>query len=212
MLFLHLFLRSPIESVTRSKKTILLVLVAAVIVAVVTGLLVYFLAIKPAEDAANCNQKPAAIVANGVECSRIGMDVLERGGSAADAAVATMFCEGVTCPQSTGLGGGFVMTIYTKESRKVETLIARERAPGAASENMYQGMPENASQVGGLSIAVPGELAGLEALHKKYGKMEWKDLLQPTIKLCEEGHVMSNYLYNILASRTQTILANPSLK
>lgn len=181
---------------------------AAILVATITAVLVYFLAIKETET----KSYPSAIVTNGMECSKIGMDVLKREGSAADAAIAVMMCEGVTCPQSTGLGGGFVMTIYTKETRKVDTLIARERAPAAATETMFNGMPEEASQVGGLSIAVPGELAGLWELHQKYGVLDWADLIEPTIKLCEEGHVMSSYLYNILSSRTQRILDNPSLK
>lgn len=140
------------------------------------------------------------------------MDILAQEGSAADAAVAVMMCEGITCPQSTGLGGGFIMTIYTKETRKVETLIARERAPAAATETMFNGLDEKASQVGGLSIAVPGELAGLWELHQKYGVLKWAELMEPIIKLCEDGHVMSRYLYGILASRTQTILNNPGLK
>lgn len=156
--------------------------------------------------------KAGAIVTNGIECSQIGMDILKKGGSAADAAVAAMFCEGVTCPQSTGLGGGFVMTIYSKETRKVETLVAREKAPAAANETMYNGLPEKASQVGGLSIAVPGELAGLWEIHQKYGVLKWEELIEPTIKLCEEGHVMSRYLYGIIESRTETILNNPGLK
>lgn len=173
-----------------------------------TGLLVYFLVVKDSDS----SPKAAAIVTNGLECSKIGMDILKQDGSAADAAIAIMLCEGVTCPQSTGLGGGFVMTIYTKDTRKVETLIARERAPAAANETMFNGMPEEASQEGGLSIAVPGELAGLWELHQKYGALKWADLVAPTIKLCEEGHVMSKYLHTIIASRTEKILNNPGLK
>lgn len=63
--------------------------------------------------------------------------MLKDGGSVADAAIAALLCEGITCPQSTGLGGGFVMTIYHKETNKVETLIARDVAPLAATEDMY---------------------------------------------------------------------------
>lgn len=184
-----------------------MVTAAAIIVLVATGLLVFFLV--PSSDP---QLRPAAVVTNGLECSKIGMDILSQDGSAADAAIAVMLCEGVTCPQSTGLGGGFVMTIYTKESRKVESLIARERAPAAANETMFNGLPEEASQVGGLSIAVPGELSGLWALHERYGVMKWADLVEPTIKLCEEGHIMSSYLYSILSSRTERIMSNPSLK
>lgn len=55
----------------------------------------------------------------------------------ADAAITALLCEGVTCPQSTGLGGGFVMTIFTKQTNKVETLIARDVAPLMATEDMF---------------------------------------------------------------------------
>lgn len=61
------------------------------------------------------------------------------GGSAVDAAIASLFCEGVAMPQSCGIGGGFVMVIYNKRNQTVETLIARETAPMAAKEDMFGG-------------------------------------------------------------------------
>lgn len=63
--------------------------------------------------------------------------ILKQGGSAADSAIATLFCEGITCPQSMGLGGGFLMVIYNREKRKAEFLNARETAPSAATRDMY---------------------------------------------------------------------------
>lgn len=65
--------------------------------------------------------------------------ILLKGGSAVDAAVAALFCEGVAMPQSTGLGGGFFMTIYKKSTNIIRTLNAREVAPLAATEDMYGG-------------------------------------------------------------------------
>lgn len=82
--------------------------------------------------------------------------MLDAGGSVADAAIAGLLCEGVASPQSTGLGGGFVMTIYSKQTNHVETLIARDVAPLAATEDMF----ENATVTGGRAISVPGELKG----------------------------------------------------
>lgn len=79
----------------------------------------------------------AAIVANGAECAAIGRKIFEKNGSVADAAIAVQLCEGVTCPQSMGLGGGFLMTIYIRETGTVETINARERAPSRAFEEMY---------------------------------------------------------------------------
>jgi gamma-glutamyltranspeptidase / glutathione hydrolase / leukotriene-C4 hydrolase len=66
-------------------------------------------------------------------------DVLMEGGNAVDGAIATLFCDGVACPQSMGLGGGFVMTIYNKPTGEVHTINAREHAPGAAFEDMFDG-------------------------------------------------------------------------
>jgi gamma-glutamyltranspeptidase/glutathione hydrolase/leukotriene-C4 hydrolase len=69
-----------------------------------------------------------------------------------DAAIAVLFCEGVSCIQSMGLGGGFFMTVYDKESGKVTTLNARETAPAAAYEDMYHGDAELAYSGNILSI------------------------------------------------------------
>ena len=132
---------------------------------------------------------------------------MKDGGSAADAAVAALLCEGVTCPQSAGLGGGFVMTIYIKEANKVETLVARVVAPLAATEDMFV----NSTVTGGKAVAVPGELKGYHELHKKYGKLPWSQLFEPTIELCRKGHVVSPYLANILRKNKAKVEASPTL-
>lgn len=134
----------------------------------------------------------------------LSSDVLRDGGSAADAAIAALICEGVTCPQSTGLGGGFVLTIFTKATGKVETLIARDVAPLAATRDMFG----NATTVsGGKSITVPTELKGYWELHKKYGKLPWARLFKPTIDLCRNGHVVSGYLERILKRKEDVVIA-----
>lgn len=133
---------------------------------------------------------------------------MKDGGSAADAAIAALVCEGVTCPQSTGLGGGFVLTIYTKATGKAETLIARDVAPLAATEDMFG----NATTVsGGKSITVPTELKGYWELHKKYGKLPWARLFKPTIELCRKGHVVSDYLHRILQRKEKEVMSSVGL-
>lgn len=132
---------------------------------------------------------------------------MKDGGSVADAAIAALLCEGVTCPQSTGLGGGFVMTIYIKETNKVETLIARDVAPLAATEDMFV----NSTVTGGKAVAVPGELMGYWELHQKYGKLNWSSLFDPTIELCRKGHVVSPYLANILKRNKKIVVGSPTL-
>lgn len=107
-----------------------------------------------------------------------------------------------------GLGGGFLMTIYIKDQGKIESLIARETAPAAATEDMFV----NDKVEGGKAIAVPGELRGYWKLHQKYGKLEWSKLIQPTIELCRHGHVVTQYLGNILTKREDLIQNNPSLR
>lgn len=134
-------------------------------------------------------------------------DILKSGGSAADAAISALLCEGVASPQSTGLGGGFVMTIYLKEANKVETLIARDVAPLAATEGMFV----NSTVSGGKAVAVPGELKGYWELHQKYGKLKWSQLFDPVIELCRKGHTVSPYLAGILKTRKNTVLKSPTL-
>lgn len=132
-----------------------------------------------------------------------------RNGSVADAAIATLFCEGVTCAQCMGLGGGFLMTIYTKSRGIVETLNARETAPAASHKYMFG----NETQVTGpKSIAVPGELRGYWELHQRYGRLPWHTLVKPTIDLCRKGHIVSDYMASALLKREAIILASPSLK
>lgn len=126
----------------------------------------------------------------------------------ADAAITALLCEGVTCPQSTGIGGGFVMTIFTAATGKVETLNAREIAPGQATQDMFMNVT---SIEGGKTIAVPGEIKGYWELHKKYGKLEWSQLFKPVIALCRRGHEVSEYLAKIMWRFKPVILNSPSL-
>ena len=121
-------------------------------------------------------------------CAEVGAEILEEGGTAVDSAVATLLCNGAVHPLYSGLGGGFVMTIYSRDSSQSEVLLARERAPLAASEDMFRASPGLATK-GPLAVAVPGEVAGYWAARRKYGNKEisWQRILQPTIDLCRTG-------------------------
>ncbi|SPP77918.1 blast:Gamma-glutamyltranspeptidase 1 [Drosophila guanche] len=134
--------------------------------------------------------------------------MLEDGGSAVDAAIATLLCEGLLLPHSMGIGGGFVATIYTRSTRRVETVIARESAPAAAHKEMYLGQT---SVTGAMAGAVPGEILGYWEMHRKYGRLPWKTLFQPSIKLAREGHVVSRYLASAIRSKLSEIQNEPSL-
>lgn len=195
------------------KRKLLLISGCAAIVVVATTLGLYF-GLKDRKNEVS-DEAPiltgAAVTSNGVECAEIGTNILRLNGSAVDAAIAVLFCEGVTCPQSAGIGGGFFATIYDRSTGTVQTLDARETAPAAATKNMFVNNG-NAAVEGGLAVAVPGEIKGYWVMHQKYGKLDWKTLIQPTINLCREGHLVSGYLDRIIKPRQAKILSIPSLR
>lgn len=191
-----------------NKKVLLLsVLGCAVIAAIVVGI-VYGIVLNKKEVP---KLGKGAIVSNGFECPAIGAMIHEKGGSTADVAIATLLCEGITCPQSGGLGGGFLLTLYIKEKGTIETLDAREMAPKLATKHMFDN-DLKASLEGGLAVAVPGELKGMWELHQKYGKLPWKDLFEPNIELCRKGHLVNGYFGESLQNREAQLMAEPSLR
>lgn len=121
---------------------------------------------------------------NGV-CSQIGIQLLKEGGNAADALVGTVFCVGVIGMQHSGLGGGGFMLVRSSNG-SYEFIDFRETAPAAAFQDMYVNNTA-ASLYGGLASGVPGELRGLEHLHKNYGKLSWEHVMQPAIKVARYG-------------------------
>eukprot|EP00731_Ephydatia_muelleri_P037474 Em0481g1a len=126
----------------------------------------------------------AAVATDAAMCSQVGVDILKKGGSAVDAAVASMFCVGVVNLHSTGVGGGGFMVYYNATSRKSTFIDFREVAPLYATENMYL---NNSSTKGGLAIAVPGMVRGLETAWKMFGRLKWADLVQPSIDIARNG-------------------------
>uniref|UniRef100_A0AAG5DIH7 Gamma-glutamyltransferase n=2 Tax=Anopheles atroparvus TaxID=41427 RepID=A0AAG5DIH7_ANOAO len=166
----------------------------------------------PSEASTAPTQRSGAVVANGAECAEIGARILRLNGSAADAAIATLFCEGVTCPQSMGLGGGFLLTIYDHQNQTMETLNARETAPAASGRDMLSAAKERGDDTRGLTVAVPGELKGYWELHQRYGKLEWAMLVQPTVELCERGHLVTPYLSRILNRVERQLYVEPSMR
>ncbi|XP_022182547.1 gamma-glutamyltranspeptidase 1-like isoform X2 [Myzus persicae] len=152
------------------------------------------------------------IVCNGGPCSQIGVDVMSKGGNAVDAAIATMLCDGVLCPEYLGIGGGFLMSIYNATTKKVITINARETAPAAASTSMFVTNPEK-SIYGGLAIAVPGALKGYSAIYNLYGGgVPWESLFEPAIQLCENGIDISERLETNMKNNQDMIKNDPSLR
>lgn len=133
----------------------------------------------------------AALTTVSPEATKVGLGVLAAGGNAIDAAVAVSFALAVTHPQAGNLGGGGFLVYRDAESRAVWTLDYREVAPAAASRDMYldeKGEPRpEASTVGPLAAGVPGAVAGLEAMHQRFGSRPWRELVEPAIALAREG-------------------------
>jgi gamma-glutamyltranspeptidase/glutathione hydrolase len=126
-------------------------------------------------------------------------EVLKAGGNAVDAAVATGFALAVTYPEAGNLGGGGFMTLYM--DGKPYFLDYRERAPAAASANMYldgNGKPiEGLSLFGNLSSAVPGTVRGLYEAHRRFAKLSWQRDLAPAIRYARDGFLVSAQLVSI---------------
>ena len=122
--------------------------------------------------------------------TRVGVEVFHSGGYAADAAVAVAFALAVVYPTAGNLGGGgFIVTRMGHESAALDF---REIAPARSSRDMYldaKGNVTDKSLTGGLAAGVPGSVAGLWALHEKFGSKPWAQLLQPAIDLAEKGFV-----------------------
>ncbi len=126
--------------------------------------------------------------------SRAGVEMMQAGGNAVDAAVATGFALAVVHPAAGNLGGGGFMLVRMADS-KVHFLDYREKAPAAAKRDMYldpQGnVIEGASQIGYKSIGVPGSVAGMVYAEQKYGKLTLAQVMAPAIRLAREGYALS---------------------
>ncbi|KAG6810980.1 hypothetical protein H0H92_009563 [Tricholoma furcatifolium] len=137
--------------------------------------------------------KHGAVSAENKRCSDIGVQILQEGGNAVDAAIGATFCTGVVNMFSSGIGGGGFMTVRIPPSSpggpsEVVTIDFREVAPALANATMFYDSPRS-SAYGGLAVAVPGEVLGLEEAHRRWGTLPWERLIKPAIKLAEGWEV-----------------------
>jgi gamma-glutamyltranspeptidase/glutathione hydrolase len=143
----------------------------------------------------------------------VGVDILKHGGSAIDAAVAVGYALAVVYPAAGNLGGGGFMTIVFADGRKT-FLDFREKAPRAARRDMYLDKDGNVikglSTTGWLAVGVPGTVSGLEYARKKYGTMTLKALIEPAIKLAEDGFTLEQGDVNKLVSAIEDLREFPS--
>ncbi|XP_011477389.1 gamma-glutamyl transferase-like 1b isoform X1 [Oryzias latipes] len=138
----------------------------------------------------------AAVATDSKICSEIGRGILEKGGSAVDAAIAALLCTFLANPHSAGIGGGSIFTVMDS-SGDVKIINSREVAPAKGKSDLLKSCPEK-SMTGVKWIGVPGEIRGYEAAHKLYGKLPWADLFQPTIKLARKGMPISDILHSYI--------------
>ncbi|MGI4021259.1 MAG: gamma-glutamyltransferase [Janthinobacterium lividum] len=131
------------------------------------------------------------------EAAKAGLEVLKKGGNAVDAAIAVQFALAVTHPTAGNIGGGGFM-VYRSGKGETNTLDYREKAPAAASANMYLDSAGNVVADKSLhthqASGVPGSVDGMAEAHRKYGKLKWAELVQPAINLAKNGFVLTEKL------------------
>ncbi len=151
--------------------------------------------------------KNAMVASQHELASKIGVDVMKKGGNAVDAAIAVGLALAVVYPEAGNLGGGGFMVIRTKDG-KFTSIDYREMAPAKATRNIYIGKDgkvirgEGGSVIGYRAAGVPGTPAGFDYALKKYGsgKISWAELVEPSRKLAEEGYILSYRLAELFKS------------
>ncbi|MCP2019363.1 UNVERIFIED_ORG: gamma-glutamyltranspeptidase/glutathione hydrolase [Pseudomonas reinekei] len=132
-----------------------------------------------------------------------GREMLRRGGSAIDAAIAMQAVLTLVEPQSSGIGGGALIVLW--DGKAVRTYDGRETAPAGATEKLFlqangQPMGFTQAQIGGRSVGTPGVLRALELAHQKHGRLPWAQLFEPAIQLAEQGFAISPRLHQLIAA------------
>ncbi len=154
----------------------------------------------------------AAVVSVDPIASNIGIEILKEGGNAVDAAVATAFALAVTWPAAGNLGGGGFMLIYLKNG-EATAIDYREKAPEKATPRMFLNdkgeVDANKSGVGYLVVGVPGTVKGLWEASRRHGKLDWKMLVEPAVKLARDGFVVDEVLARSLRSQAVEMDAFP---
>jgi gamma-glutamyltranspeptidase/glutathione hydrolase len=155
-----------------------------------------------------------AIASVSPQASAAGLEILERGGNAIDAAVAAAATLGVTDPFSCGIGGGGFMVIYLARDQRVITIDHRETAPAAFTADVFHDatgteIPFDAALRSGLSVGVPGTVRGWELALARYGTMRFDQVLQPAIDVAEHGFTVSPQFSRLIEYSAQKFALFP---
>lgn len=151
----------------------------------------------------------AMVVSAREEASKIGLLIMEQGGNGFDAMVATELALAVAFPFAGNIGGGGFM-VYRKADGSVGSIDYREKAPMAASKDMYLDEKEEVipglSTLGALAVGIPGTVAGVYEVHQKFGSLPWESILAPVIELAEKGVVVTENQEKRLANARPDII------
>jgi gamma-glutamyltranspeptidase / glutathione hydrolase len=156
------------------------------------------------------------VVTQEAAASRVGLDVLKRGGNAVDAAVAVGFALAVTLPRAGNIGGGGFMLIHRADRNHTIAIDYRETAPAATTKDVFLDANGEAdpfkSRYSGLAVGVPGTVAGLELAWRKYGsgKFSFADLIAPSIALARQGLTVDDDVADSLPLAAKALAAHPS--
>ncbi len=143
-----------------------------------------------------------------------GAEMLAAGGSAVDAAIASSLAVCVVHSTSCGLGGGGFMVVWNADEQRGYALDYRETAPAAIAPILFEidGQYEPArSRRGGLAVGVPGEVAGLFAAHRRFGRLPWKSVVMPALRLARDGFAISPHLARAIAQHRDALAGDPAL-
>ncbi len=140
-----------------------------------------------AERASATEATHGVVVAVSADAADAGLRILKRGGTAVDAAVTTALAMAVTYPPAGNIGGGGFMMVCPGNGADQVCVEYRERAPAAATRDMFA---LGGSRFGHKIVGVPGTVAGLALAHQRYGRLPWKDLVQPAVDLATDGFLV----------------------
>jgi gamma-glutamyltranspeptidase/glutathione hydrolase len=155
------------------------------------------------------------VVASHPLAAQAGLAVLDRGGSAVDAMIAMQLVLTLVEPQSSGLGGGAFLLYFDAARKRVHAYDGRETAPAGASASLFlrgeKPMPLREAVVGGRSVGVPGTPRLLEVAHARHGRLPWKALFEPAIRLAEQGFPVTQRLHR-QAAEYPALAAEPAAR
>lgn len=155
----------------------------------------------------------AMVVSAKAEATEVGIDILRRGGNAADAAIAVHFALAVTLPYAGNIGGGGFL-IWRGTDGRVRSYDYREAAPLAATPDMYldeagEPLPGRPSWFGPLAVATPGSVAGMWLVHERHGSLPWRDLVEPAVRLAAGGFPVDAYFHDVITDKAEDIRRFP---